>query len=116
MISYTEEVRNGLAPSAWREAGLRPTDTLLAIGSEFNDQVHISGPVDYFIRFLVNVTDIVEQEKGRNFFHVLVSNKGIDTVIKVGDEKPFSGGALTFQQPWEDEIYNRFRTFRRRLG
>jgi hypothetical protein len=116
VISYSDEIQNGLGPSAWREADRRLVDALHTIGREFGDQVHTSGSADYLVRFLVNVTDITVQERVRNYFLVLVSGEGIDTVTKIGDEELSREGPLTFEESWVDEICNRFRAFRERLA
>jgi len=116
MISYSDEIRNGIGPSLWREADRRLSDALHTIGQEFGDQIHTSGPVDYLVRFLVNATDITVREEVRNYFLVIVSDDGVDTVAKVGNEEPSKEGALTFQEPFVDEIGNRFRAFRQRFG
>jgi hypothetical protein len=115
MISYMDEQRNTIAPSPWIEADRRLVDAILAIGSEFGDQSHTSGPVDYLIRFLVNVPDTAVREKIPNYFLVLVTNDGVDTVTKIGDEEPSRGGHIMFQKEWEDGIRDRFRAFRQRL-
>ena len=116
MISYSDEIAYGVAPNAWREASQRLSESLHTVGQEFGDQAHTSGSVDYLVRFLVNATDITVREKVWNHFLVLVSNNGIETVTKVGNEEQSRGGTLTFQEPWVDEICNRFRIFRQRLG
>lgn len=116
MISYTDEIDHSVPPSAWSEASQRLFESLQTVGQEFGDKVHTSGSVDYLIRTLVNATDITVQERVPNYFLILVSNNGIDTVTRVRDEEQIRAGTLTFQGPWVDEICDRFRAFRRQLG
>jgi hypothetical protein len=116
VISYSDEIRRGVAPVAWTEADRRLTEALHAVGQEFGDQVHTSGPVDYLVRFLVNPTEIAVQEQVPNYFLVIVSDDGINTVTRMGDEQATQAGKLKFQEPWIDEIRDRFRDFRQRLG
>ena len=118
MISYTDEIRYGdfRQISAWSEENGRLGDALQAVSQEFGDKVHTSGLLDYLVRFMVNPTDITVRKKVPNFFLVIVSADGIDTVTRVGNEEPSRGGALTFQEPWVDEICDRFRSFRQRLS
>ena len=115
MISYMDEIRNDLGPSSWTAADRRLVDELLTIGSEFGDQTHHSGRVDYLIRFLVNVANHTVQEKVRHYFLILVSEGGIITVAKVGELEPYRGGVFTFQEQWVNEICSRFRVFRQQL-
>lgn len=117
MISYSDyHFGSGDPSSAWKEADRRLFEAMHATGQEFGDEVHTSGPVDYLVRVLENVNDITVREKVPNYFLILVSSDGIDTVTKVGNEEPSRGGALTFQEPWKNEICDRFRAFRQRLG
>lgn len=116
MISYSDEIHNGFAPNAWREAAFQINNAFHAIGREFGDQVHTSGRADYLVRCLVNVTDLTVRERVSNYFLILVSDDGIATVTKVGEGEPFRDTAFPFRDGWENELCNRFRAFRKRLA
>ena len=116
MISYFDETRNGLGPIQWTDSEHRLSDMLLSIGSEFGDETHTSGPIDYLIRFLVNETDMAVREGIRNYFLVVVGRDGITVVSKIGDEQPSLSGLCSFEESWVDTIVDRFRVFRQGLG